>query len=211
MQTSPSLAANSLNVDQVSLWRGDRCLFKELSFELGAGELIHLTGPNGSGKTSLLRVICGLTLPEDGAVYWCGNDTRKFRTEFNADVCYAGHKEGLKDELNAGQNLQTHLAMRGLRYDPDILNHVGLEHVKEVPVGRLSAGQRRRVVLARVLASQATLWILDEPFSNLDDAGRQLFRERIEGHVQDGGSVIVTAHHELRFDAIESRNLGLGQ
>ena len=206
MTSNPSVSPG-LRVEQLSLWRGERCLFQNLSFELHPGELMHLTGPNGVGKTSLLRVICGLTLAEDGHVFWNDQDTRRHRPEFLAALSYAGHKEGLKDELSAGENLKFGLALRGIEFDEQILVSVGLTNIQGIPVGRLSAGQRRRVMLARVLAAQSPLWILDEPFSNLDQHGRELLNARLVQHVTNGGLALLTAHQELVFDGLEIRHL----
>ena len=181
----------------LTLWRGDRCLFQNLDFELVPGQVLHLVGPNGAGKTSLMRVVAGLTLPEEGEVFWNGQDTRRSREVFARDLTFAGHREALKDDLTGAENLAFWLALRGVSYRPEMLNQVGLEQTKDIPVGRLSAGQRRRVVLARVVASGTKLWLLDEPFSNLDTDGVALLKQCLLKHVESGGCVMITAHGAL--------------
>ncbi len=206
-QDSEAVKQSGLMARGISLWRGDRCLFQNLDFEVSAGEVLHLVGPNGVGKTSLMRVVAGLTLPEDGHVYWNGEKTRRSRDLFASDMIFAGHREGLKDELTAKENLDFWLALRGVVYQPVMLDQVGMGHAKDIPVGRLSAGQRRRVVMARVMASGAKLWLLDEPFSNLDTDGVVLLKNSLINHVNQGGLVLITSHSELELSGVAIRRL----
>jgi heme exporter protein A len=202
-QRSDSARVPLLEARNLTLWRGDRCLFENLSFELAAGELVHLRGPNGCGKTSLLRVICGLTLPETGEVLWRNTKVLSSRTDFHAEMSYVGHRESLKAELSAEENLIHDL---GLRRDlesgavQDALAKVQLQNAMSIPSRSLSAGQRRRASLARCLASKSRLWILDEPYTNLDVAGRLLVDSMMTNHLRQDGIVLLVAHQDHGVD-----------
>ncbi len=181
----------------LELWRGDRRLFTSLEFATGSGELLHITGANGTGKTSLLRVICGLTLPETGEVRWRGRPVSRQRSDFHAELTYVGHRESLKADLSAVENLSFELGLRRDLAEEEMqqaLDVVGLSRATGVPVRSLSAGQKRRVALARCLLTRAPLWILDEPYTNLDVAGRELVDQLMTQHLETGGQVLLVAH-----------------
>ena len=181
--------------------RGDRRLFKDLNFSINSGELIELRGANGSGKTSLLRILCGLTAPSEGEVRWRGESIRSLGEEYSASIAYLAHQNGVKDELSAIENLRIGCGVAGnllSTFDAQaILEQVGLSRQQNLPARSLSAGQRRRVALARLLASKATVWILDEVLTSLDDAAIKLSRRFIGDHLSKGGLAIIATHQEL--------------
>ena len=181
--------------------RGDRRLFKDLNFFINSGELIELHGANGSGKTSLLRILCGLAAPAEGEVRWRGELIRSLGEEYSASIAYMAHQNGVKDELSAIENLRIGCGVAGnplSTFDAQaILEQVGLSRQQNLPARSLSAGQRRRVALARLLASKATVWILDEVLTSLDDAAIKLSRRFIGDHLSKGGLAIIATHQEL--------------
>ncbi|MEM9384647.1 MAG: cytochrome c biogenesis heme-transporting ATPase CcmA [Pseudomonadota bacterium] len=203
-----------LSASELELWRGDRLLFARLSFEVRAGEVLHVTGPNGIGKSSLLRVLAGLSRPETGTVHWGSDDVFKKTYGFYSALSYLGHRDGLKGELSALDNLAFAAALRPQgATSADIAEAVaavGLTAVDWLPLRQLSAGQRRRVAICRSLLARGALWILDEPFSNLDTAGREWGHRRVAQHLTSGGLAIITSHHPLSIPGIAVRELALG-
>ena len=196
----------------LELWRGERQLFAGISFTLAAGELLHIVGPNGCGKTSLLRVLCGLTLPETGVVLWEGRNVLRNRADFHAALCYIGHRESLKADLTAEENLVFQLGLHASLSQADIhgaLERTGLMRARTVPARSLSAGQKRRVSLARALASGGRLWVLDEPYTNLDVAGRALVDGMMADHLAHGGLILLVAHQSHGVASGVTRRLEL--
>ena len=188
-----------LTATDLTLWRGPFCLFDALSFELSAGQALVIRGPNGSGKTTLLRVLCGLTRPESGHISWDGLPVEKHREVFGRALAYFGHSLGLKADLTVNQNLRfsTALAEKGNREFAAYLEALNLQDCGDLEVRYLSAGQKRRTALARVLMSGARLWIMDEPFTNLDAAGRRYVEALLNDHLANDGLAAIAAHHEL--------------
>ena len=179
--------------------RGHRRLFDQLSFGLDAGRCLHIAGDNGAGKTSLLRILCGLLKPTFGEVRWQGRPIAQVRDEYGADLVYVGHLNGVKDDLTATENLRTWAAMAGLRVDADRLEQalrlLAIERFAQWPAGQLSQGQKRRIGLARLtVARQARVWILDEPFNALDRNGVEILNRLIAERVGSGGAVVLTTH-----------------
>jgi len=183
--------------------RDDRVLFEGLSFNLRPGDLLQIDGANGSGKSSLLRILCGLLWPEEGEVRWSGKDIRDARQEYQADMAYLGHVCGVANELTGLENLawfaRLHSARPGSR-PMDLLASVGLAGFEQTPVRRFSAGQRRRLGLARLLLSPARIWILDEPLTSLDVQGVELVRAMLMAHCGKGGLVILSTHQPILIE-----------
>jgi len=191
--------------------RGGRVLFKNLSFSVTEGESLRITGANGSGKTSLLRILCGLLSPTRGEVRWRGQPIRKLAEEYSRELVHIGHAPGLKDELSAAENLEIACTLAGLSVSREeirgALVQFGLSEKK--PVKQLSQGQRRRAALARAsLCAQVPLWLLDEPFAALDAAATGMVEDLIQRHVGRGGAVVYSAHQPSAIDS-GSRMLAL--
>jgi len=181
--------------------RGVATLFRDVSFEVSAGEWLALRGPNGSGKTTLLRCVAGLTRLDAGEVTLDGTPTARASGRFRAELLYAGHLAGIKDDLSAEENLRGSLALRGVAADDaavrGALAEVGLGQRRMLPARRLSAGQRRRIGLARLMLDTARIWALDEPVTALDDDGQALFSRLLARHLERGGLAVLATHHDL--------------
>ncbi len=203
-----------LSLSDLACTRGNRELFSGLSLEVQSGQLLRVRGANGAGKTSLLRMMCGLLLPSSGEVLWCGQPLSTQREKFGQDLMYLGHAAALKDELSPLENLADACALNG-RTPPTTaaftaLEGAGLRGQVRTPVRRLSQGQRRRSALARLALSQdAPLWILDEPFNALDTAANAWLAGLIETHLQNSGIVVLTSHQDLSLAAPSQLDLTL--
>jgi heme exporter protein A len=192
--------ADGLCIEKVHVWRGDRHVLRGVSFAVGAGELLHVSGANGTGKTTLLRVVSGLLRPEQGAVIWRGTAIASSRIEYQSALAYGSHEPALKADLTALENLRFMVGLRRRATIAELrasLERTGVADCADLPARVLSAGQRRRVSMARVLACRAPLWLLDEPYTNLDVAGSRLLSSLLDEHVGSGGLALVVAHHEL--------------
>lgn len=189
-----------LEAKSLSCVRDERILFSELSFTVKPGEIIQVEGPNGAGKTSLLRILAGLAQPESGEVCWRGQNTLRHRENYYQDLLFLGHQPGIKTMLTPFENLQFYQAVRAA---PDrqaiwwALEQVGLVGYEDLPVAQLSAGQQRRVALARLWLSECPLWILDEPLTAIDKQGVAELISLFEQHAQQGGMVLLTTHQDL--------------
>lgn len=193
------LLTELLSGTDLSLLRGDRCLFKGLSFALDSGELMLLQGANGSGKTSLLRSIAGLISLESGVISWKGNPVSADRSAYSADIVLMGHRVGVKGDLTLVENLRFETGLRpaSLARLDEVLERLALSRLTELPVRALSAGQQRRIALARMLISEAALWLMDEPLSNLDKSGQALVSELISEHLESDGACVLAAHQDI--------------
>ena len=202
-----------LAAKQLTLWRGSLCLFENLTFQVNVGSTLLVQGPNGSGKTSLLRVLCGLSRPESGIVQWNNEPIESSRSIFGAQIAYFGHITGLKADLTVIQNLTFVARMLGQHSQiwKNYLEPLSLSHCANLPVRYLSAGQQRRTALARVLMSEAKLWLMDEPFTNLDQAGRDFIEGELVRHLDGGGLAVVVAHHGLDLPEENLRTVQLGE
>jgi heme exporter protein A len=193
----------------LSCIRDDRVLFEGLAFELFPGQVLLLEGKNGSGKTSLLRILCGFREPDAGQVFWCGdaiNDSQYF-----ADMAYVGHLDGVKKELTVLENLKVSLALgRSGQYSiQQVLTKVHLAGYDDVLVQALSAGQKRRLSLARLLITQNIVWILDEPFTSLDKQGIALIESLMSEHCANGGMIVLTSHHDIELHCVDVQRINL--
>lgn len=189
-----------LEAQHLTCVRDERALFTQLSFRVEPGEIVQVEGANGAGKTSLLRILAGLAQPESGEVLWQGENIRRAREQYHQQLLFLGHQPGVKPQLTPYENLMFYQAVRGDVQTEAIwqaLAQVGLLGYEDVTVAQLSAGQQRRVALARLWLSEAALWILDEPLTAIDRQGVAQLAALFERHAQRGGMVMLTTHQEL--------------
>ncbi len=202
-----------LEVISVGCVRGERRLFSDLNFSVQAGTLLQVTGPNGCGKTSLLRIICGLLEPAEGKIHWRGASIRSLGEEYFTDLTFLGHRNGLKDELTAIENLRVSSGLNGIDLSRQeaklLLQTMGLGGRERLPARLLSEGQRRRLALARLSICRTTLWVLDEVLTSLDKAAVTLVKALIENHLGNGGLAIVATHQELELSIGSFRRIEL--
>jgi len=197
------VAPTLLEVSKLGCVRGDRRLFSGLDLALPAGTFLQVTGPNGSGKTSLLRILCRLLAPAEGEIKWQGEDIRSLGEEYFTSVTYLGHRHGVKDEFSGIENLRISNALNGIEISNErargVLERMGLAGRDSLPARLLSEGQRRRVALARLLTCGTKLWLLDEVMTSLDKGAIALIRSLIEEHLAGGGIAIVATHQDLEL------------
>jgi len=195
-QSPPLLSATSL-----TCIREERLLFDQLNIEINTGDIVQVEGPNGSGKTSLLRILAGLSQPFEGEIFFNNQSINHSREEFHQHLLYLGHLPGVKGEMNAQENLSFNLALNGLNNDAteikQTLAEVNLSGFEESLASHLSAGQHRRISLARLYKSNARIWILDEPFTAIDKQGVHALEQLFKTHINQGGCVILTTHQDL--------------
>jgi heme exporter protein A len=200
-----------LEAAELECERGTRTLFRGISFVLRPGELLRVAGGNGRGKTSLLRILAGLAAPNAGEVRWKGEPIARLREDYARELVYIGHAAAVKDDLTPSENLAIACRLAG-RDSSDAALRSALERlgVPELPVRKLSQGQRRRAALARLLVSDAPLWLLDEPYSALDSQGVSALNERIGEHTAGGGALVYTTHQEAGIRSTRVVDLGTG-
>lgn len=204
-----------LEVINLECIRGGRTLFGGLNLSIPPGAFVQVTGANGSGKTSLLRTICGLLPPESGEVRWQGTDIRKLGEDFATSLTYLGHRNGIKEELTSLENLRVACGLSGSKITREqageALSRTGLAGKEDLPARFLSEGQRRRAALARLVTSDATLWVLDEVLASLDTAAVGLVNSLLEEHLSNGGIAVVATHQDLNVSAGSFQRLELGE
>lgn len=204
----------TLQAHRLTCVRGDLQLFADLSFEIHPGDALWVSGTNGSGKTSLLRMLCGLSVPAEGEVRWEGRNIRSLRDAFCSKLIYIGHANGVKDDLLAWENLVVASTLAGAAVGEDdahgALEQLGLGRAADLPTRVLSQGQRKRVALARLsLGMNMPLWILDEPFTALDKNAVNALCGTIGRHLAGGGMVIYTTHQEIDLSAKRALRLDM--
>ena len=196
-----------LAASNLSCIRGTQTLFTDLSLQLSAGQWLYLQGENGAGKTSLLRILAGLALPAAGTVHWQGSPISQQRSDYHADMLYLGHHASLKEDLTLTENLRSLMVMDGLKVSDsairEALTRMGLAKRQHLQARVLSAGQKRRGLLARLLLRPAKLWILDEPFNALDVNAIADLQACLKAHLTNNGMIVLTSHQtpDLGSDA----------
>ena len=200
-----------LSARDLSCIREERVLFEALSFNIAAGDIVQVEGPNGAGKTSLLRILAGLSQPYDGRIYFQDNNITQHRETFHQKLLYLGHLPGVKDEMTAQENLEFNLALHGLdnKTAEATLAKVNLLGFEDALASHLSAGQHRRISLARLWQSQAKVWILDEPFTAIDKLGVEKLEQLFLQHADNGGCVVLTTHQDLSLPAERVKKITL--
>ena len=190
-----SLTQHNLQINFLELYRNDDRIFSEISFDLSEGQHLLISGANGTGKTSLLRVICGLTIPTGGTILWNQLATNNIDCRYYEHLAYLGHKNALIPELTARENLEyTFEGNQSMNRTSSVLEAFGLNKYLDQYAEKLSNGQIRKIALSRILLSEKTLWILDEPVANLDTSGTQFLLTEMQAHLDQGGMLITTSN-----------------
>jgi heme exporter protein A len=207
----PATATAALEAQKITCVRGDRTLFSGLDLKLLAGQCLHIRGENGVGKTSLLRLLTGLASPESGEVLWCGHPIKKIASEYHSKLLFLGHRDALKEDLSAIENLRMYAAIDGIALSEQdafaSLWRFSLKGREDLPVHCLSAGQKKRVLMARMLTRRAQVWILDEPFNALDTHAVGELQDLIVEHLQGDGLVVLTSHQPLAIAGLRVLDL----
>ena len=199
---------SKLIVNNLSCQRGYKLLFENLSFELNSGEVLKVSGPNGSGKTSLMKILAGLSSFETGSIDY--DDTKISSERYNLDFLYLGHLAALSPELSCLENLKYTMRLGNDNLDldfSDALEKVGLKKFENELVGKLSAGQKKRIALSLLFITQSKVWLLDEPFSALDSKAIKIIETRVEDHCNSGGICILTTHQECNIKNMKEISL----
>lgn len=211
---SPAQITSLISATNLTCIREQRLLFDQLNIEINAGDIVQVEGPNGSGKTSLLRILAGLSQPFEGKVFFNNQLINHAREEFHQHLLYLGHLPGVKGEMSAVENLRFNLALQGTTDNAmnieQTLAEVNLTGFEDSLASHLSAGQHRRISLARLYKSTAKIWILDEPFTAIDKQGVHALEQLFKAHIKQGGCVILTTHQDLlTFDSSQIKKITL--
>ncbi|MCI5763622.1 cytochrome c biogenesis heme-transporting ATPase CcmA [Actinobacillus porcinus] len=202
---------SQLDIEQLACQRGDKILFTDLNLTFKSGDFVQIEGHNGIGKTSLLRILAGLALPLSGKVRWNSCEIGADREGYYDNLLYLGHQSGVKPELTAWENLHFYQQVSSSKQGDDILwqalEMVGLLGREDLPASQLSAGQQKRIALARLWLSTAPLWILDEPFNAIDKSGVGVLTRHFEQHAEQGGIVILTSHQDVPSQRLQKVRL----
>jgi heme exporter protein A len=211
---NPSISASShpiLEARAITCVRGERLLFSDLNLQVFAGQCFHVRGVNGVGKTSLLRLLTGLASPEAGEILWNGSSIKKDASEYHSQLLFSGHRDALKEDLTALENLRMYAAIDGLTISEKeafgALWRFGLKGREDLPVNCLSAGQKKRVLMARMQIRRALVWILDEPFNALDTSAVGELQALIAEHLEGNGMVVLTSHQALSIRGLQVLDL----
>ena len=202
-----------LQINNLACIRDDRVLFEHLNLSLAGGQMLLVEGRNGCGKTSLLRILTGLKLADEGDILWQGKTIEQHAADYYEQVNYVGHHDGVKRELTCLENLRLVQAMgkpSGIELD-DALDKVNLYRYGDTLMGSLSAGQKRRLALSRLIVTEAKLWIMDEPFTSLDKNSMAMFEAMFEQHLQQQGIIVMTSHHDIEMANADVQRLDLSQ
>jgi len=205
-------AVAGLHLKSISCTRGYRDLFKDLDFELCPGQMLRVEGKNGSGKTSLLRIMAGLAQPLEGEVLWQGRKIHHAESDYFQNLLFLGHRAGIKFELTPIENLCMAKSLHGSKTENGIeeaLYQVGLYGFEDIPCAQLSAGQKRRVALAQLFLTQARCWILDEPYTSLDVNAVGMLEDLFAKHLDNGGMLVITSHQPITIPTGEQHKLVL--
>ena len=209
--TFPASSTAALEARAISCVRGERELFSNLDLQVFTGQCLHIRGENGVGKTSLLRLLTGLASPEAGEVLWNGNAIKKEASEYHSKLLFLGHRDALKEDLSALENLRLYAAIDGITLSEQdafaSLWRFGLKGREDLSVSCLSAGQKKRVLMARMLTRRAQVWILDEPFNALDAHAVQELQALIAEHLESNGLVVLTSHQPLAIPGLRVLDL----
>lgn len=211
--TSLSSCQNVLSLEAHSLncIRGEKLLFSNLHFSLHAGQGLHVRGENGAGKTSLLRLLTGLAKPESGEVLFSGISIAQASESYRRNVLFMGHRDALKEDLTALENLEMYAALDGIEFNTATtlasLRRFNLKGREDLPVSCLSAGQKKRLLMARMTTRKAVVWILDEPFNGLDLVAVKLLQDLLAEQLQQGGIIILTGHQVLQLPQLQVLDL----
>jgi heme exporter protein A len=203
----------TFSVKQLAFERSYQFLFNDLSFELHSGELLQICGDNGTGKSTLLRILAGFIEPHDGQVVWAGKPITNDLPHYQSHIHYLGHQNGIKQNLTIHENLMLYFALANKTAHwpslDNLIDQIGLGHLLHTKALNLSAGQLRRLALLRLLANPTSLWIMDEPTTALDTTGQQLLIHFLKQHLANNGMAIVATHHHLPFDDLKTIQLGV--